>query len=158
MRIGVRFLIVSATAVIAGCGGRAPLLPSGPLPSTPAPTPAPRAAIAVSSFVVSVHPRPGGPFAINGVFTLAETSGEGTATLQSVEFEVGGVVDIQDAGCWGDAPIRIKPNSTFDGQTLGYCAPFVLVNVLSDVAMLAVTYQNEDGSRVTVRASTTIPR
>ena len=157
MRAAIRFGTVAATAGALACGGHAPSAPSTPVPQAPAAT-APPATLEVSSFAVGVRPRPGGVFALIGTFTLAETSGKGTATLTSVRFDAGSAVDVEDAGCWGDLAIQIPPSGTFDGQTLGYCAPFVEVTTLGEYAFLGVTYQNNDGSRATVHAIAAIPR
>ena len=157
MRTAMRFVTAAATAGALACGGHVPSAPGAPLPQAPA-TAAPPATLEVSSFAVGVRPRPGGVFALIGTFTLAETSGKGTAALTSVQFDAGSAVDVEDATCWGDLAIRIPPNGTFDGQTLGYCAPFVEVTTLGDYAFLGVTYQNNDGSRATVHAIAAIPR
>ena len=151
-----RNLLIAALMATTACSG-SPTNATSPVLQAPA-TAAPPATLEVSSFAVGVRPRPGGVFALTGTFTLAETSGKGTATLTSVQFDAGSAVDVEDAGCWGDLAIQIPPNGTFDGQTLGYCGPFAEVMTLGDYAFLGVTYRNTDGSRATVHAIAAIPR
>jgi hypothetical protein len=150
-----QFLIVIACGLVTGCAGQGPATPNAPARVNPPAPPAP-AAIVVSSF--EVHPRRAAPYELDGVFTLTETSGLGAATLRSVAFAAGSVIDMQDAGCWGDAPIRIAPNGTFSSVTLGYCAPFLRVVTVPSLADLAISYQNNDGSRGEARASAIIPQ
>jgi hypothetical protein len=141
-----KFIILIACGIITACTAQGPAAPGAP--GAPAglnpPAPPPPAAIMLSSF--EVHPRTATPYELDGVFTLTETSGLGGATLRSVVFAVGSATDTQDAGCWGDAPIRIPPNGTFTSATLGYCAPFLRVLTVDSFADLTVSYRNDDGS------------
>lgn len=156
MRNAGRFIVLIVCGIGTGCAAPGPAAPSAAARLSPTVAPAAPAVIVVSSF--EVHPRAGAPYELDGVFTLTETSGRGGATLRSVVFAAGSAIDMQDASCWGDAPIRVPPNGTFTSVTLGYCAPFLRVFTADGSADLTVSLQNDDGSRGEVRASAAIPR
>jgi hypothetical protein len=152
MRLLYRVLTGTAIVLCSACGAGSSV---GAMRSPTGPTAtAVDAVLVVSAFDVSFN---AGHLQAN--FTLSEAGGLSGATLESIVFaESGGGIDTVAAWCWGDAPPRIAPSSSFDAHALGYCQPTVLTRSPGDSATLAVAYRHDDGRRATVYAATRLSR
>jgi hypothetical protein len=157
MRVSPRLLSITAIALFSACS-HSTVAPSAPTPTPAATAGAPAdAVLAISAF--DVVRSPGDRDHLRASFTLTETGGQSSATLESVLFEDSGErSDLVDRGCWGDVPIRIGPLATFENSVLGYCQPVILTAQPGDSASLSVTYTTEAGQRSTVRAFAVVPR
>jgi hypothetical protein len=113
--------------------------------------------LAISSLVVTFY----GEYMVAD-YTLTETSGESSVSVESMTLEEsGGRSDFLDEWCWGTGPISIPPRTSMDPKSprLGdYCQLGIVTKTPGDSASLIVVYTRNDGTQETVRATVPIRR